>query len=374
MATDPATESDFLLQSYTRLRHALITNRTHGDDVPESDLQKSSPANILPTPETFSAALSSLPSRSSHLYLAPRGPSETHAHLLTSILPALNGQARSSRYYGFVTGGVLPVAEAADNLVTALDQNVQVHFPLPPPPSSPSSSNAQQQQGSTGERWVHSVSTAIEDAALGMLVDLLHLDDKDDEGSYKREARRGWPGRTFTTGATASNVLGLACGREAVVNARVAAGGKTVANDGLLAACLAGQVKEVQVLTSMGHSSLAKAASLVGLGHASVKDVGVATEPWRLDLDAVERELKRGEEGVVSIVVVSAGEVNTGRFATNVLDMPKLRSLADRYGAWIHVDGGMALIYPYFLPLSLTGWTLTVCSIWPLCPCLARNR
>ncbi|KAL2140267.1 hypothetical protein VTI28DRAFT_4022 [Corynascus sepedonium] len=343
MATDPATESDFLLQSYTRLRHALITNRTHGDDAPESDLQKSSPANVLPTPETFSAALSSLPSRSSHLYLAPRGPSETHAHLLTSILPALNGQARSPRYYGFVTGGVLPVAEAADNLVTALDQNVQVHFPLPPPPSSPSSSNAQQQQGSTGERWVHSISTAIEDAALGMLVDLLHLDDKDDEGSYKREARRGWPGRTFTTGATASNVLGLACGREAVVNARAAAGGKTVADDGLLAACLAGRVKEVQVLTSMGHSSLAKAASLVGLGHASVKDVGVATEPWRLDLDAVERELKRGEEGVVSIVVVSAGEVNTGRFATNVLDMPKLRSLADRYGAWIHVDGAFGL-------------------------------
>jgi glutamate/tyrosine decarboxylase-like PLP-dependent enzyme len=134
-----------------------------------------------------------------------------------------------------------------------------------------------------------------------------------------------------------------------VVNRRASAAsgqgkGKTVAEDGLLAACLAGGVREVQVLTSMGHSSLAKAASVVGLGHASVKELGVSeAEPWRLDLDAVERELKRAEEGVVSIVVVSAGEVNTGRFATNVLDMPKLRSLADRYGAWIHVDGGMYL-------------------------------
>jgi glutamate/tyrosine decarboxylase-like PLP-dependent enzyme len=62
-------------------------------------------------------------------------------------------------------------------------------------------------------------------------------------------------------------------------------------------------------------------------------------------LDAVERELERGEgEGVVSVIVVSAGEVNTGRFATSVLDMPKLRSLADRYGAWIHVDGGECLL------------------------------
>jgi glutamate/tyrosine decarboxylase-like PLP-dependent enzyme len=68
----------------------------------------------------------------------------------------------------------------------------------------------------------------------------------------------------------------------------------------------------------------------------------------------VERELVQGEEeGVVSIIVVSAGEVNTGRFATNVLDMPKLRSLADRYGAWIHVDGG-AYLGPTYPPRSLT--------------------
>jgi len=77
---------------------------------------------------------------------------------------------------------------------------------------------------------------------------------------------------------------------------------------------------------------------------AALKELGVsAAEPWRLDLDAVERELQREADGVVSIIVVSAGEVNTGRFATNVLDMPKLRSLADRYGAWIHVDGAFGI-------------------------------
>jgi len=83
----------------------------------------------------------------------------------------------------------------------------------------------------------------------------------------------------------------------------------------------------------------------------------------------VEGELKRGEEdGVVSIVVLSAGEVNTGRFATNVLDMPKLRSLADRYGAWIHVDGGA------YLDSCLPGWARYEVDIdawfsfWLICP------
>ncbi|KAK4156280.1 pyridoxal phosphate-dependent transferase [Chaetomidium leptoderma] len=320
--TAPETETDFLLETYTRLRQAIDNNPNDPH------------AAILPSPSTLTTTLSSLPTPTSPSYLLPLGPSQTHAHLLHHILPALNHQSLSARYFGFVTGSVLPIAEAADNLVSALDQNVQVHFP----PASVASASAP---------WAHSACTAVEDAALRMLVSLVELDHTNtkDGGSVTTE----WTGRTFTTGATAGNILGLACGREYVVNLRAAAKTKTtktVAEDGLLAACQAGGVKEIQVLTSMGHSSLAKAASLAGLGHASVKELGVSeAEPWRLDLDAVEKELKRAEagEGVVSIVVVSAGEVNTGRFATNVLDLPKLRSLADRYGAWIHVDGAFGL-------------------------------
>jgi len=41
-----------------------------------------------------------------------------------------------------------------------------------------------------------------------MLVELLNLGD-------------GWEGKVFTTGATGSNILGLACGREAVLQARL---------------------------------------------------------------------------------------------------------------------------------------------------------
>ncbi|KAI1140262.1 pyridoxal phosphate-dependent transferase [Hypoxylon sp. FL0543] len=111
----------------------------------------------------------------------------------------------------------------------------------------------------------------------------------------------------------------------------------------MLGACAAAGVREVQVLTSMGHSSLSKAASVVGLGRRAVREVPLSeAEPWRLDLDAVERELRR--EGVASIVAVSAGEVNTGRFATTgAEDMRRLRELADKYKAWIHVDGAFGI-------------------------------
>ncbi|KAI1643560.1 PLP-dependent transferase [Daldinia loculata] len=273
-------------------------------------------APTLPSTSTLSTARSSIPSPSSPNALTGRGPAATLAHLTTDIAPALAGHNRSGRYYGFVTGSTLPVAEAADNLVSALDNSLQVHLP--------------------GQ----SVATEVEDVALRLLLRLLGLDLDDGGGG------EGWAGRTFTTGATASNVLGLACGREAVISARLPPGsadGGGVGELGLLGACAAAGVKEIQVLTSMGHSSLSKAASVVGLGRSAVKELRYSeAEPWRLDLDAVERELQR--EGVASIVAVSAGEVNTGRFATtSVEEMRRLRDLADKYKAWIHVDGAFGI-------------------------------
>lgn len=284
----------FLTEAYGRLRRALAER----------------PDDTLPALTTLRAAEAALPRESDADFLAPRGDTATLEHILTSVVPALEAHNLSGRYFGFVTGSVLPIAEAADNVVSALDQNVQVHLPD------------------------QTASTAVEDAALRMLLALLDL------GSPAE-----WGGRTFTTGATASNILGLACGREAVITTRLrgaGAGGRgTVGELGLLAACHKAGVSEIQVLTSMGHSSLSKAASLVGLGRAAVKELPhSADEPWRLDLKAVERELTR--EGVASIIALSTGEVNTGRFATNGDDMVQLRKLADRHGAWIHIDGGMS--------------------------------
>jgi glutamate/tyrosine decarboxylase-like PLP-dependent enzyme len=248
----------------------------------------------------------------------PLGQANTLEHILRDIVPALNGQAQSSRYYGFVTGGVLPVAEAADNVVSALDQNVQVHLPA------------------------QTIATRVEDAALRMLIRLLELEGKEheDENEDGDVDRHRWKGRTFTTGATASNVLGLACGREAVIAKRLPAGA-SVGEMGILAACQAAGIRKIQVLTSMGHSSLYKAASIVGLGRASVKELPMNEDrPWELDIAAVQQELQR--DGVANIIAISAGEVNTGLFAVGRGQMKELRNMADAYGAWIHVDGGQS--------------------------------
>ncbi|KAL2687275.1 hypothetical protein Neosp_004829 [[Neocosmospora] mangrovei] len=262
------------------------------------------PAPTLPPLSAIKTAEASLPRPDSETYLQGVPQEQVLQHITEDIIPACNGPASSSRYYGFVTGGTLPIAEWADNVVSRVDQNVQVHLPT------------------------QTVATTVEDAALEMLVALLGL--------------TGFRGRTFTTGATASNVLGLACGREAIIGKKLDEG-ETVGELGLLAACMAAGIKELQILTSAGHSSLSKAASVVGFGRASVKELRLSgDEPWRLDLDALERELQR--EGVASVIALSAGEVNTGRFAlTGVEEMKRVRELADKYGAWIHVDGAFGI-------------------------------
>jgi glutamate/tyrosine decarboxylase-like PLP-dependent enzyme len=316
------TMGDFFALETQQSRLALLQQQH--EDV-------SDPATLPPLP-ALRAAESALASSSSPDYLSGQSADAVVEHITRDIIPALNGQGRSSRYYGFVTGGVLPVAEWADNVVSHLDQNVQVHLPD------------------------QTVATAVEDKALEMLAALLRLGD-------------GWKGRTLTTGATGSNVLGLACGREAVVSGRLAAADGSVGELGLLAACLRAGIEEIQVLTSTGHSSLSKAASVVGLGRQSVKELSLSKdEPWRLDLDAVEEHLQRPR--TASIIAVSSGEVNTGRYGIQgIEEMKRLRALADKYGAWIHVDGGELSFFSLMTSFSCCrADSLITQSIRHLCP------
>lgn len=236
------------------------------------------------------------------------GHEQTQQHLEKDIVPALNGNSKSSRYYGFVTGGSTPIATFADKLAVEEDQNVQVHLPN------------------------ETVATNVEDAALKLLCDLLRLDPSD------------WPHRTFTTGATASNIVGLACGREYIVAEAAKRLGQeaSIARDGLLSATRKAQIHEIQILTTVPHSSLRKAASILGLGHAAVIDVSDPSAPHRFSHKTLERAL--ATPNTASIIAISAAEVNTGLFATTGLDeLTALRSLADTHGAWIHVDAAFGL-------------------------------
>jgi glutamate/tyrosine decarboxylase-like PLP-dependent enzyme len=236
------------------------------------------------------------------------GHEQAQEHLVKDIVPALNGNSKSPRYYGFVTGGSTPIATFADKLAVEEDQNVQVHLPN------------------------ETVATNVEDAALRLLCDLVNLEPS------------AWPHRTFTTGATASNIVGLACGRQHVVAeaARRNGQGASIARDGLLAATQAAQIHKIQILTTVPHSSLRKAASILGLGHSAVVDVSDPSMPHRFSHEALEKALVMSN--TASIIAISAAEVNTGFFATTGLsELKAIRSLADKHGAWIHVDAAFGL-------------------------------
>jgi glutamate/tyrosine decarboxylase-like PLP-dependent enzyme len=85
----------------------------------------------------------------------------------------------SGRFFGWVIGGTLPAAMAADWLVSAWDQNA-------------------------GMRYATPATAAAEEAAAGWILDLLGLPAGADVG--------------FTTGATMANFVGLAAGREYVLD------------------------------------------------------------------------------------------------------------------------------------------------------------
>lgn len=264
---------------------------------------------VLPHVTTIQKASSSL---ISSLPDQGHGIQRTTEHVLEEITPALNHQALSPSYYGFVTGGVTPAARLAEEIVSAYDQNLVVHLPET------------------------SIATTVEDHALKLLLQLFN---------FSPEA---WPGRTFTTGATASNVMGLACGREHIINRVIQKRRKhsasetaqTVGELGLLAACREADIADIQILTTLPHSSLKKASSIVGLGRSCFHQVSRSKDGLEFDLDMLEERLKRPHSA--SIVVISCAEVNTGLFATHSYgDVDALRALCDEYDAWLHVDAGM---------------------------------
>ncbi|KXS97715.1 hypothetical protein AC578_8847 [Pseudocercospora eumusae] len=259
---------------------------------------------VLPDTATLAHARSRL-----HKSLPANGLGEEQAleHIRQDLVPALSHSSTSPNYYGFVNGGSTPAASAADHLVTEHDQTVQVHLPD------------------------QTICTDVEDAALRMLLDFVGLES--DIFTH----------RTFTTGATASNLLGLACGREWVISelAKKKGNDASVSNDGLATAMRKAGIEDFQIITTVPHSSLKKAASIVGLGRNAVKDVGLSQAKHNFDFEALEKAL--GDQTKGSIVAISMAEVNTGYFATSGDDMFKIRKLCDMYGAWLHVDAAFGL-------------------------------
>lgn len=195
-----------------------------------------------------------------------------------------NTAVNSPRFYGFVIGGTLPAAMAANWLATAWDQNAGAMFVAP-------------------------LATRLEDVALRWMVDLLGLPVGTGAG--------------FVTGATMANFTCLAAARHAVL----AAAGWDVEADGLF-----GAPPVTVVAGAEAHTTLFKALGMLGFGRNRVVRVPV-DEQGRMRADSFP------DISGPTIVCLQAGNVNSGAFDP----LAEIMLRAKAADAWVHVDGAFGL-------------------------------
>src|SRR5712671_4019715 len=187
----------------------------------------------------------------------PEGPTEARRviEMLDDAGSPATVASTGGRYFGFVIGGTLPAALAANWLAMAWDQNATLRVMSP-------------------------VAARVEDIALEWLRDVLALP--------------ATTGAGFVTGATMANFTGLAAARHALLERA----GWNVEENGLFGAPPITVVAGAEV-----HVSLLKALSLLGLGRARVKSVPT-DDQGRMKAEALPPLSDR------TIVCVQAGNVN----------------------------------------------------------------
>ncbi|MGH7678133.1 MAG: pyridoxal phosphate-dependent decarboxylase family protein, partial [Gemmatimonadaceae bacterium] len=188
------------------------------------------------------------------------------------------------RFFGFVIGGSLPAALAANWLASAWDQNTGLFNSTP-------------------------TTSVLEQVALRWLLEALGLPQE--------------CAGAFVTGTTVAHITALAAARHAVLK-KV---GWDVEANGLFGA------PPVTVIASAeAHPTLFKALGVVGLGRNRVVKVPV---------DSQGRMLARSLPKIAgpTIVCAQAGNVNTGSFD----ELEGICERAHAGGAWVHVDGAFGL-------------------------------
>ena len=192
------------------------------------------------------------------------------------------------RYFGFVIGGAVPAALAADWLTSTWDQNAGLYVAGP-------------------------AAAVVEEVAGAWLADLLRLPRAQ---SF-----------AFVTGTQMAHATAMAAARNHVLSQV----GWDVEEKGLSGA------PPIRVLAGeKAHSTLPRALRLIGLGTGSVVPVA-ADDHGRMRPDALREALAGG--GGPAIVCAQAGEVNTGSFDP----LEEIAELAEPAGAWLHVDGAFGL-------------------------------
>ena len=221
----------------------------------------------------------------------PEAPSEPIAvveGLARAAEPGIVGTA-GPRYFGFVVGGSLPAALAADWLTSAWDQN-------------------------TGLYALSPASAVAEEVAAQWLLDVFGLPKGSSVG--------------FTTGATMASFTALAAARHAILERA----GWNVEDDGYV-----GAPPIAVVVSDESHVTIFASLQMLGLGRSRVHRVA-ADAQGRMRADALRETLDRLDGPI--IVCAQAGNVNTGAFDP----LPEIvAAVRSKPNAWLHVDGAFGL-------------------------------
>ena len=212
----------------------------------------------------------------------------TDAEAVIALLDEVGSPATMAsagpRFFGFVVGGSVPAALAANWLAGAWDQNAGLTILSP-------------------------INAKLEEVAMRWTLDVLGLP--------------AGCGVGFVTCATQANFAGLAAARHALL----ARQGWNVETQGLF-----GAPPITVVVGDEVHVSVLKALTLLGLGRERVIRVPVDGQ-GRMRADALSPLDDR------TILCVQAGNVNTGAFDPAEAIIPKAKAA----GAWVHVDGAFGL-------------------------------
>jgi glutamate/tyrosine decarboxylase-like PLP-dependent enzyme len=195
------------------------------------------------------------------------------------------------RYFGFVIGGSLPAALAADWLTSTWDQNAGLFVAGP-------------------------AASVVEEAVGAWLIDLFGLPADSGYG--------------LVTGCQMAHFTCLAAARQATLESA----GWDVTARGLFGA------PEIEVVVSAeAHSTVHTALQYLGLGRDR-SHVVEADEQGRIRADRLETVLDDIPVGAPLIVSLQAGNVNTGSFDPIADGIALARR---REGAWVHVDGAFGM-------------------------------
>jgi glutamate/tyrosine decarboxylase-like PLP-dependent enzyme len=218
---------------------------------------------------------------------SPSDPLEVVETLAAAAEPGIVG-IPSGRYFGFVIGGSLPAALAADWLASTWDQNAGLVV------CGPSAAVVEEIAGD----WL--------------------------KGLFGIPSRASF---ALVTGCQMAHTTCLAAARHGVL----AQADWDVERDGLFGA------PRVRILAgAKRHVTLDRSLRLLGFGAGSTVEIG-ADGQGRMLVDELAAALREG--GGPTIVCAKAGEVNTGSFD----DLEAIADLVEGTGAWLHVDGAIGL-------------------------------